>query len=133
MKQEAKKKGKGERRSESPDNPDQSAARGVRSREERKSKQRKNRRDSEAGNRKGTRDAKTQRKQGERRAGDERIGRDNEVDLRDQGATRGNEKRRGTDSPDQSAARKARYLVKGETRKNHTKKTGPGTKRMLTQ
>ena len=35
-----KRRGKGERRSESPDNPDQSAARGVRSREERKSKQR---------------------------------------------------------------------------------------------
>ena len=103
---EARSKKEGEREEErEPDNPVQSAARGVRSREERKSKQRKNRRDSEAGNRKGQ-DAKTQRMQGERRAGDERIRRDTEVDLRDQGATRGNEKRRGTDSPEQSAARK---------------------------
>ena len=120
---EARSKKEGREEEREPDNPDQSAARGVRSREERKSKQRKNRRDSEAGNRKGTRRQNTEearREKSGRRKNKERHR------SRSQGLG-GNKGKRKAERYWQSGpvcGQKARYLVKGETRKNHTKKDG---------
>jgi hypothetical protein len=119
-----------ERERKRTDNPDQKT---DRNKGEEKANPNKKERQKHQQNKKGTRRAEAQQRQGKRGEKQEREGGakivtpsvpisewpgEQGLGLKDQGATMKQLERRGTDSPDQSAARKARYQLKENNQEN---------------